>query len=235
MRWKAVYFILLFNFFIFIMMTLSGVFSTRDSILQMLLFLRYGAQYGPRVDAGDWFRLITALFVHGGLLHILFNSYALYYFGLIVEDIYGTEKLLFSYFLTGVIGNVATHIFYHDTISVGASGAIFGLIGVLFAAGFRKDTPFFMKPVTGMSLLPIILINVIYGFLPGTNINNAAHLGGFLSGMLLGYTIKPFSWKRRALWKIVAIGVIIFVVISYIFLIRQIPEIDAAIRRFKAG
>ncbi|MCD6550932.1 rhomboid family intramembrane serine protease [Thermotoga sp.] len=235
MRKRAVYFILLFNAFIFVMMSLSGIFSTREPVLQMLLFLRYGAQYGPRVDAGDWFRLITALFVHGGILHILFNSYALYYFGLIVEDIYGTEKFLFSYFFTGVIGNIATHIFYHDTISVGASGAIFGLIGVLFAAGLRKDTPFFMRPVTGASLLPIILINVVYGFLPGTNINNAAHLGGFLTGMLLGYTMKPFSWKRRALWKAIAILTVLLVALSYAFLIKQIPEIDEAIRRFRAG
>gem|GEM_PF-4638881 len=138
MRKRAVYFILLFNAFIFVMMTFSGVFSTRDPVLQMLLLLRYGAQYGPRVDAGDWFRLITALFVHGGILHILFNSYALYYFGLIVEDIYGTEKFLVGYFFTGIVGNLATHVFYHDTISVGASGAIFGLIGILFAAGFSK-------------------------------------------------------------------------------------------------
>jgi len=233
MRLRAVYLILFFNFFVFIMMLISNVFTTRGDLIQMLLFLRYGAQYGPRVSEGDWFRLITALFVHGGIFHVLFNSYALYYFGSIVESFYGPEKFFVSYLASGIAGNLATHFFYYHSISVGASGAIFGLIGMLFVAGFKRDTPFFLRPVTGLSLLPIVLINIVYGFLPGTNINNAAHLGGFLMGMVMGYIAKPLQWRRQNLWRTISMILLVLVVLSYVLLLRQIPQIDDAIRSLR--
>jgi len=183
-------------------------------------YLLFGAQYGPLVDQGEWWRIVTAMFMHGGFLHLAFNMYALYILGSYAEGIYGTYRFLSYFILTGIAGNIATHFFYHDSLSVGASGAIFGLVGALFAAGFRKDTPFFLKPITGSALLPMIILNVALGFIPGSGINNAAHIGGLLSGMLLGYAVPVYSsYRAERFWKIVAILFLVLVGVSFGMLI----------------
>ena len=230
---KAVHIIAFVNVFIFILMFISGVFSERQPLIQTILFLKFGAQYGPAVSQGDWFRIFTAMFVHGGILHILFNTYALIYFGSIVENIYGVQRFISFYFTSGIIGNLATQVFYYETISVGASGAIFGLIGVLFAAGFRRDTPIFIKHFTGLSLLPIILFNLVYGFIPSSNINNAAHLGGFLAGMIFGYLTGANPYLRRKAkiaWTAASTILVCIVIISFAFLVIKAPEIDELLR-----
>ena len=151
-----------------------------------IVFILFGAQYGPLVSQGQWYRIITAMFMHGGFLHLAFNMYALYILGANTEALYGTYKFLSFYLLSGIVGNIATQFFYYDSLSVGASGAIFGLVGALFGAGFRKDTPFYVKPLTGTALLPMIILNIVLGFMPGSGINNAAHIGGLVTGMILG-------------------------------------------------
>lgn len=222
-QWKVTYLILVINITVVILMFFVQSFSSLRN--QAYLYIRFGAQYGPLVSNGEWYRLITAIFVHGGFLHLLFNSYALFYFGSIVESIYGVEKFVFTYLLTGVIGNLATHLLYYRAISVGASGSIFGLIGMLFALGFRRDTPFFMRQFTGYALLPMIIFNIVYGFIPGTGINNAAHIGGFVTGMVLGYVMTPRPayafWKKsvNVLWKAIAFVCAGLVVFSFILLV----------------
>ncbi|MGJ8454637.1 rhomboid family intramembrane serine protease [Pseudothermotoga sp. U03pept] len=219
---KATYVILVINAVVAILMFFVESFTGVRT--QAYLFIRFGAQYGPLVANGEWYRMVTAIFVHGGLLHLLFNSYALFYFGNIVESVYGVEKFIFVYLITGVAGNVATHFLYYKAISVGASGSIFGLVGVLFALGFRRDTPFFMRQFTGYALLPMILFNIIYGFIPGSGINNAAHVGGFATGMLLGYFLTPRPayafWKRSAtiIWRTIALSCALLVVLSFVLL-----------------
>ncbi len=220
---KATYIILGVNILISLLMFFLGNLLTFRN--EAYLLIRLGAQYGPLVSKGEWYRIVTAMFVHGGLLHLLFNSYALFYFGTLVESIYGFEKFVFFYILTGVVGNLATQFFYYRSISVGASGAIFGLVGILFALGFRKDTPIFMRQFTGAALLPMIIFNVVYGFIPGSNINNAAHVGGFLSGMAVGSLAEPrpayISWKKfsTAVWKIIAICSCVFVAFCFFMLV----------------
>lgn len=217
MKKESFYYLILINVVILFLIEIFKFFVPNE----MVLYLMFGAQYGPIVSSGEWFRIITSMFVHGGFVHLLFNMYALYFLGRIVENVYGTDKFLTFYFLSGMVGNVATHLFYYNSFSVGASGAIFGLVGVLFAAGFRKDTPYSLKPITGSALLPMIIINIALGIMPGTNINNAAHIGGFLTGMLLGYIIPvyDYSWKTRKIWKIIKWIVVTIIVISYILLI----------------
>ncbi|MFN4190879.1 MAG: rhomboid family intramembrane serine protease [Pseudothermotoga sp.] len=222
-QWKVTYLILVINITVAILMFFVESFSSIRN--QAYLYIRFGAQYGLLVSNGEWYRLITAIFVHGGFLHLLFNSYALFYFGNIVESIYGVEKFVFAYLLTGIAGNLATHFLYYRAISVGASGAIFGLVGMLFALGFRRDTPFFMRQFTGYALLPMIIFNIIYGFMPGTGINNAAHIGGFLTGMILGYLMTPrpayASWKKRVTitWRTIAFTCAGLVLFSFILLV----------------
>ena len=218
---RVTYVILAVNVIVALLMFISGVFVSSN---QAYMYLKFGAQYGPLVDRGEWYRMITAMFVHGGFLHLLFNSYALFYFGLVVEAMYGTEKFACIYFASGISSGIATHVFYHNSLSVGASGAIFGLVGLLFAAGFRKDTPFFMRQYTGFALLPMILFNIVYGFIPGSGINNAAHIGGFLAGLAFGYFMKArpavITWSKKSfyIWRALAVGCGIVVAISFILL-----------------
>ena len=187
---KASLCILLANVVLFVSMEIFSL--SHDYSLTYLVF---GAQYGPLVDRGEWFRIFTSMFLHAGIIHMVFNSYALYVFGPVVEGIHGPWRFLVFYLTSGAVGNVATQFFYHDSISLGASGAIFGLIGVLFALGLKKDIPMFLRSFTGMSLLPLIAFNILYGFIPGTGINNAAHIGGFLTGMAFGYLTRiPRHW-----------------------------------------
>ncbi|ONN26872.1 Rhomboid family protein [Thermosipho affectus] len=216
MKKESFYYLILVNVVILLLIEILKFFSYNE----VMLYLMFGAQYGPLVSSGQWYRIITAMFVHGGFIHLIFNMYALYFLGRIVENVYGTDKFLSLYFLTGIVGNVATHLFYYKSFSVGASGAIFGLVGVLFAAGFRRDTPYTLKSLTGSALLPMILVNIFLGFMPGSNINNAAHLGGFFTGMVLGYfvPIYDYSWNVRKIWKILKWILILLVIISYFLL-----------------
>lgn len=185
-----------------------------------IVFLLFGAQYGPLVSLGQWYRIVTAMFMHGGFLHLAFNMYALYILGSNAEALYGTYKFLSFYLLSGIVGNIATQFFYYDSLSVGASGAIFGLVGALFGAGFRKDTPFYLKPLTGSALLPMIILNIVLGFMPGSGINNAAHIGGLVTGMILGRALPVYtSYRSEKVWKIIAYALVGITILSYVLLI----------------
>jgi len=163
------------------------------------------------------------MFMHGGFLHLAFNMYALYILGSNAEALYGTYKFLSFYLLSGIVGNIATQIFYYDSLSVGASGAIFGLVGALFGAGFRKDTPFYVKPLTGTALLPMIILNIVLGFMPGSGINNAAHIGGLVTGMILGRALPVYtSYKAERVWKIITYSLVGITVLSYVLLIASL-------------
>uniref|UniRef100_A0A7C4VUA7 Rhomboid family intramembrane serine protease n=1 Tax=Fervidobacterium thailandense TaxID=1008305 RepID=A0A7C4VUA7_9BACT len=212
-------YLILINSSILLLFYVVRAFFNRSDVV----YLIFGAQYGPLITKnGEWFRIVTAMFMHGGFLHLAFNMYALYILGNYVEAIYGPARFVSYYFISGIIGNIATHLFYYDALSVGASGAIFGLVGTLFGAGFRRDTPFYLRPITGSALLPMIIINIALGFVPGSAINNAAHIGGLLTGMALGYlTPVHLTHKTELFWKAIAVSLIISVVVSFGLLIRS--------------
>jgi len=116
---KITHIILAVNVLIAIVMFFAGNLSAFRS--QTYLFIRFGAQYGPLVSDGEWYRLITAIFVHGGLLHLLFNSYALYQLGHLVEGIFGQRKFLGIYFLCGLSGSVFSYFLNYQQVGVGES------------------------------------------------------------------------------------------------------------------
>lgn len=204
------------NVLIFILMFVFGGLSAFNDPRILLIF---GAQYGPLVADGQWIRLITSMFVHGGFLHILFNMFALFYFGNVVEKVYGPYKYFSVFMISGVVGNILTQLIIPGSFSVGASGAIFGLIGLLFGAGFRDDTPTMLRGMTGTALLPIILINVFLGF-TSQSINNFAHLGGLAAGFTFGWlTPIKFSTSSWKMWKYIHYLLIGVVAASFIALI----------------
>jgi rhomboid protease GluP len=154
-------------------------------------------QNGPQVRAGEYWRLVTSMFLHGGILHLAVNAWALYQLGALFEVWMGSSRLLLTYFLTGVAGSLAS-VMWTNAPSVGASGAIFGLLGALIAFLLRHRE---RLNQWGKSLLSQFVgwaaINVFLGFsVPG--IDNAAHLGGCAAGFLLGLVLRPRPQYRLA-------------------------------------
>jgi len=147
------------------------------------VLLRFGAvEYKAVVVNHEWTRLLTAMFMHIGVMHLVYNSISLYIFGTRVERHFGRVRFLAVYLLTGIAGNLA-QVFLMDGVSAGASGAIYGLMGATLAVTQRTK-----EPLEDMSLYMVvifILIGLAQGFLtPG--VGYAAHIGGLLAGYLLG-------------------------------------------------
>ncbi len=127
-------------------------------------------------------RLVTACFLHGGLLHIVFNMWVLMDIGPIVEELYGSARYLFLYIVTGAAGYVASSML--GKVSIGASGALLGLIGLLLAATSKRGNA--AAQMLRSQLIRWVIYIFVIGFLPGMGIDNAAHFGGLAAGFLLG-------------------------------------------------
>lgn len=169
------------NLLIYIAMVISGfgLVSFKGSDL-----LNWGANFRPLTTDGQWWRLLTSTFLHGGLMHILANMYGLIFVGIFLEPLLGAKKYTFVYLLTGILASVASIWWYDATISVGASGAIFGLYGFFLACLLLKVFPPDFGKAFLASTLVFVGFNLLMGFTGG--IDNAAHIGGLLSGFILG-------------------------------------------------
>jgi membrane associated rhomboid family serine protease len=143
------------------------------------------------VAQGEYWRLVTVTLLHAGVLHLGFNMYALYLAGPIVERQYGAGWFLAFYVLCAVGGSVATFVLGPSRLGVGASGAIFGLFGILMAAS-RTHQPVLDREARRIvpQLGSIVLINLLLGFVI-PNIDNLAHVGGLLTGLWLGFVVRP--------------------------------------------
>lgn len=157
---------------------LMEIFGSSENSLTLLLF---GANYGPLVDDGQYYRLITCIFLHIGIIHLACNMYSLYIIGKEIEGLFGKIKYIIIFLLSGICGSILALAFTPDTISAGASGAIFGLLGALLYFGYHYRT--YLGAAIRSSVIPVIVINLIIGFMtPG--ISNAAHIGGLVGGVL---------------------------------------------------
>jgi rhomboid protease GluP len=147
----------------------------------------WGSNFGPYTTDGDWWRLLTALFVHFGFLHLLFNMLALAWFGPVVERLYGSVNYLLVYLFAGISGSLTSVAMHPDVNSAGASGAIVGILGALLAAQLRAGDSFpsdILRPVRQATLA--FLGWVLYVSFTHKGVDYAAHLGGFAAGLLLG-------------------------------------------------
>src|SRR5881396_1367101 len=160
--WSATYTYIFFalNILVFLLMALA-VGSTNEATL-----MAFGVKSNAEIAKGQWWRFVTPIFIHIGLLHLFFNSYALWIVGPQVEKIYGSTRFVILYVVTGVAGVFGSYFYHPQSISAGASGAIFGLFGVLLVFGirYRQSIPPFFKRAVGTGILPIILINLVIGF-----------------------------------------------------------------------
>ena len=146
------------------------------------------ASFGPAIAGGEWWRLITPMFLHAPntFWHIGFNSYALFIFGPNVEQAFGHMRFLMLYLISGFTGSALSYAFGDCGVyGVGASGAIFGVLGGLFVFLYNRRRQQFVRGFM-KNIIFLIVINFVIGFLPGFNIDNLAHLGGLIGGAAVG-------------------------------------------------
>jgi rhomboid protease GluP len=166
---------------------LSG--SLYQPSLPVLILL--GAKVNDLIAAGEYWRLLTATLLHANLIHIFFNGYALFILGPETERIYGTSRFLLLYWIAGLSGSVASYLFSPNP-AVGASGAIFGLIGALgvFFYLSREALGSYGRAQV-QNMVAIGAINLLIGFAAGGTIDNFGHIGGMIGGALAGFALAP--------------------------------------------
>jgi rhomboid protease GluP len=198
LRAPGTYFLLAINIAVFGWMVFHGVSPRDPTPLQLLHF---GATAPDLILHGQWYRLLTATFVHVGLLHIATNMWCLWNLGLLGEPLLGPIGLIAVYVITGIAGNLlslAFNVARHDYISVGAgaSGAVFGIAGILIVLLSNKKLPipqFELKRLR-RSVIQFAALNLVIGLgtiFTSLRIDNFAHMGGFLSGLALGVPLVP--------------------------------------------
>lgn len=179
------------NLLIYIVMVFAGLgfVSFKGSDL-----LNWGANFRPLTTDGQWWRLLTSTFLHGGLMHILANMYGLLFVGIFLEPLLGKTKYVLVYLVTGILASIASIWWYDTTVSVGASGAIFGLYGFFLACLLLKVFPADFGKAFLISTLIFVGFNLLMGLTGG--IDNAAHIGGLASGFIIGL-IMSGQLKRQ--------------------------------------
>jgi membrane associated rhomboid family serine protease len=160
--------------------------------------IRWGANFGPLTLTGEWWRLLTCVFVHGGLIHVAFNMWCLWNLGQLTESLYGRWTYAAVYLLCGIGSGLASLAWHPGTPSVGASGAIFGLAGAMLAA-FKLgefSVPRAALQGTLRSLGAFVVYNLIFGAAM-SGVDNAAHIGGLLTGLILGAVIALIAPQQE--------------------------------------
>ncbi len=210
--------ILLFGVSLLATMRVSEGFNLFGSIDGRVL-IRLGASHPQFVFNGEWWRLVMAIFLHGGLLHIGMNSWVLMDVGPQVEHTYGSARYLFFYIVTGAVGFALSAVTGH--FSVGASGSLMGLVGLMLAITTRRGGNY-MRMVRSQLIRWVLYIFVI-GFLIG-GIDNFAHFGGLASGFLLGKIFEdrePMSAPERKRAYLLGWLAGLTFVVSFALMLRQ--------------
>ncbi|MXN92029.1 rhomboid family intramembrane serine protease [Flavobacterium sp. Sd200] len=182
------------NIIVFLIMIFSGVnlISPKGTDL-----LHWGANRRLETMGGEWWRLFTSMFLHGGIMHVILNIFGLAIAGIFVEPILGRTRYFVLYIICGICGSLASVLWNDNVVSVGASGAIFGLYGCLLGLLFTNAIPKESRKITFMFVAIYAGVNLVMGML-SIGIDNAAHIGGLLSGVLVALIVyKFFGLKDR--------------------------------------
>jgi rhomboid protease GluP len=206
-KYKITYLIIGINVIIYIF---SALFS-RDIIdMNMQTLVDMGALYGPlTVLKGEWWRLFTAMFLHGGMTHILMNMFSLYLIGRGMEMYFDTKSYLTIYLFSGLLGGLASLYMHPNSVGIGASGAIFGVFGAL--AGFflaHRDKIAAHSKAFMKDFAVVLGINLVLG-LSIPSIDVSAHIGGLIIGLIGGYVIS-----KNPKWIWAYSGAMIFIMFS---------------------
>jgi rhomboid protease GluP len=152
------------------------------------VLLQFG-QYNPYVFNGEVWRLFTGMFVHANIAHIVGNMLFLFIYGLRAEDMFDIKEYLLIYFVSGLAGGLLTLFLWPDSLSVGASGAIFGMIGA---------STVYLRRAIGQSIITALMfVFFLFAFNFGPNVNYLAHLGGLVAGLFIGYVLAATRKPRR--------------------------------------
>lgn len=192
------------NVAVFVAMTLAGVSMLGNPSGQDLV--RWGANFGPLTVSGQWWRLLTSVFIHGGLLHIAFNMWCLWDLGRLAESVYGHWTFAAVYLISGLSASLASVFWNPVVLSVGASGAIFGIAGALIASFYLGEFSLPRAAMTGMlrSVVLFVGYNLFFGAVIART-DNAAHIGGLVMGLLLGALIAKVAPQHDAVGRRIAI------------------------------
>ena len=239
--------LLVANLFIFLLMWESSGMDSRalwEGFREPVL-ATYGAKLNYLIAAPyhQWWRFVTPMFLHVNLPHLFINMFSLWMVGPYVEKLYGSAKFVAFWVFSGILSVVASYLAVRpdlatgsfgrflfkdmDYPSAGASGALFGLVGVLFVFGikFRRELPEGFKRAFGVGMLPIIIINLFIGYVGRGFIDNAAHLGGLVTGAGLALAAeyrRPGERKSVSIaWRMLQALSLVIVVASFYKIVRN--------------
>jgi rhomboid protease GluP len=187
------------------------------------VMVHFGANYGPFTLSGEWWRLVTYMFLHGGIFHIAINMWCLWNLGTLSEALYGRWTYAAIYLITGVAGGLASAAWNPRVLSVGASGALFGLSGALIASFYLGEFSLSGISIRGTltSLLFFTGFSLYFGFVDPM-IDNFCHIGGLVSGLILGALIARLAPQGDApLRRATIVGVVALAVLTAGFGVRQ--------------
>jgi rhomboid protease GluP len=180
----------------------------------------FGAKYIPLIAEGQWWRLLTAGFLHGGLIHIAMNSWVLFSVGAQTEETYGTARYLVLYFIS-TIGGFLASTYFSNSLSVGASAPLFGLIGAMIAAGIRANNA--MGSAIRAQYTQWVIYMLVIGLLPIFNIDTAAHIGGLAAGFGIAWIMDQPGAVRRwtdTVWRAAAAVSVALTALSFALMLR---------------
>ncbi|MFT9097038.1 rhomboid family intramembrane serine protease [Lactobacillus sp. UCMA15818] len=168
------------NVIVFVLMTLAGGSESIGVLVE------FGAKVNSLIIAGQWWRLITPMFLHIGFEHLVLNMITLYFVGIQLEGILGRVRFLAVYLVSGVAGNLASFAFNPNALSAGASTALFGLFGIYLMMGESFSSNPYIRAMARQFLL-LVVLNIVFGFYGSVDL--AGHIGGLIGGFLIGYCV----------------------------------------------
>ncbi|WP_367333936.1 rhomboid family intramembrane serine protease [Lentilactobacillus sp.] len=195
------------------MVVVFGLMSVMGGTENPVTLVEFGAKYNPLIRAGQYWRLVTPIFIHIGFTHILMNGITLYFIGQYVEQLFGHWRFTIIFFVSGIVGNLGSFAF-NSGLSAGASTAIFGLFGAFLMLGesFSKNPAIVSMAKTFLLFIPLNIGTDI--FVSGIDI--AGHIGGLVGGFLIAYvTGVGFSKTSRVKRVIAAIMLVVIVFVLY--------------------
>ena len=189
--------------------------AIRGANAEQLVFFS-GMKVNAAIDGGQWWRLWSSQYVHLNVMHLLFNGYGIYVLGQFLERAIGARRLLVLYTISGTVGSLASY-YLNTSPSGGASGALYGLVGATIAFGwkYRSELPEGMSRSLTRGLMPWVVFGIGIGFLESIPMDNAAHIGGLISGGLVGLVMgsaleeRSSKWRSGLLW--VGLGLVVVV------------------------
>ncbi|MEI9943793.1 MAG: rhomboid family intramembrane serine protease [Chitinophagaceae bacterium] len=231
---QVTYGIIIINAIIFLLMVVSGIDFFSPAPVRVL---KWGGNLPGLTFGGEWWRLISSVFLHFGIIHLAMNMYALFFVGVYLEPMLGKLRFIAAYLCSGIVASLVSVLWHKNDVivSAGASGAIFGMFGVFLALLTTNIIPKQLKNSLLQSVLIFVGYNVFYGFKPNSGVDNAAHLGGLISGMVIGYVFY-FTFKQPSEKKTqTATSLLSLTTVMLVFLVLRSEKMEPIEVDYKTG